>query len=67
MMRKYQPGRRIKSMNDLLAQDFVYWNDKITPRGWFMSWQIYMAQTAIEHGIIRIAKKKENVNGNTDE
>lgn len=60
MKRKYRPGPKVYSLNELMEQDFVYWRDKITPRGWFISWQIRMADEAIKRGNIRTAIKIES-------
>lgn len=60
--RRYRPGPKITSLNELVEQDFVYWRDKITPRGWFMSWQIQMAKRAIDLGRLRAAIKREDEN-----
>ncbi len=58
--RKYRRGGHILSLDELARQDFVYWNDKITPRGWFMSWKFRMAANAIgEHGAIYYAIRNE--------
>lgn len=43
----YIKGRRIQSLNDLLAQDFVIWKGKVYHKGWFSSWQIQFAMTEI--------------------
>lgn len=59
-MKKYRPGPKVHSLNELMEQDFVYWWDKITPKGWFSSWQLSMAQKAIDRGIIRTAVKIES-------
>ena len=58
--RKYRPGPKIHSLNELMEQDFVYWGYKIEPKSWFSKWQIQMAQTAIERGSIRQAVKAED-------
>lgn len=58
--RKYRPGPKIHSLNELMEQDFVYWWDKITPKGWFQRWQLCMAQKAIDRGSIRLALKTDN-------
>jgi hypothetical protein len=50
MPRKYSKGEPIKSLDELVAQEFVYWNNKITNKGWFLSWQINMALRAIRRG-----------------
>ena len=47
------------SLNELVEQEFVYFNDKITARGWFESWPIRTAKDAIKHGAIRAAIKIE--------
>jgi hypothetical protein len=59
--KKYSKGEPIKSLDELASQEFVYWRDKITHKGWFMSWQISMAQNAIQHGnvIFNAIKNKE--------
>lgn len=59
-MKKYRPGPKVTSLNELMEQDFVYWHDKITPKGWFCSWQLRMAQDAIKYGVIRLAIKIES-------
>jgi len=58
--RKYRKGERITSIDEMLEQEFVYWNDKITHNGWFGSWQLRMTKMAIERGIIYKAIKKES-------
>ncbi len=60
MKRKYRPGPKVHSLNELMEQDFVYWRNKVTPKGWFQSWQLHMAQEAINRGIIRQAIKIES-------
>jgi len=57
---KYRKGEKITSLDELVKQDFVYWNDKITHKGWFMSWQLHMTCNAINHGVIFYAIKKED-------
>lgn len=55
---RYRPGERIRSMDELAEQDFVYWGDKITPSGWFMNWNFGMALKAVKGGFIRYAVMK---------
>lgn len=55
--RKYKKGRRITSLNELAEQEFVYFYDKITHNGWFMSWQFRMAKTFIDRGVLYTAEK----------
>ena len=58
-MRKYRPGPKVTSLNELMEQEFVYWNKKITHHSWFCNWRIHMAEHAIKAGIIRLAIKNE--------
>lgn len=58
--RKYRPGPKITSLNELMEQDFVYWGNKITPKGWFQNWYLCMANRAIKNGSIRQAIKIES-------
>lgn len=65
--RKYKKGEIIKSLNEMMAQEFIYCGDKILHKGWFGSWQIRMAQTFIDRGFIFKAIKKETKAGVADE
>lgn len=58
--RRYRKGDRITSIDELLSQEFVYWNNKITHKGWFGSWQLRMTANAIKNGSIYKAIKKES-------
>lgn len=58
--RKYRPGPKITSLNELMEQDFVYWGNKITPKGWFQNWQLHMANMVVRAGYIRQAIKIES-------
>lgn len=49
-MKKYQKGKPIKSLDELVSQEFIYWNNKITHKGWFLSWQIGMTLNSIQSG-----------------
>jgi len=40
---KYRRGPIVTSLNELMEQKFVYWNDKITHHSWFCNWQLRMA------------------------
>lgn len=59
---KYRKGELILSLDELVQQEFVYWNNKITHRGWFMSWQLRMTMYALKSGVIYRAIKKEEDN-----
>ena len=60
-MKKYSKGEPIKSLDELVSQEFVYWNNKVTHKGWFLSWQLQMAHKAIFRGnvIFTAIKNKE--------
>lgn len=58
--KKFRKGFRIKSLNELVEQEFVYFNDKVTHRGWFESWPIRTAKEMIARGCIRAAIKIES-------
>lgn len=55
--RKFKKGSRIKSLNELMSQEFIYLGDKITHNGWFGCWQLNMAKTMIDRGMLFKANK----------
>lgn len=55
--RKYKKGKQIKSLDELSKQEFIYFFDKITHRGWFGSWQFRLAQRYINRGWLFKAEK----------
>lgn len=55
--RKYKRGERITSLDELSKQEFIYFFDKITHHGWFMSWQFSLAKRYIERGMLYYAVK----------
>lgn len=57
--RKYQKGEPITSLDELMEQEFIYWRDKITHRGWFLSWPLRLAHDAMSVGILFRAVSKE--------
>ena len=48
--RKYKKGEKIKSLDELISQEFVYFYDKITSVGWFGSWQLRWAKSMLDNG-----------------
>ena len=58
--RKYRPGRQIHTLDELVNQDLVYFGKKITPSGWFMSWQLRLTTDYLNRGWIRSAVKIED-------
>lgn len=54
--KKFRRGGHILSLDELGRQEYIYWGDKVTHCGWFLSWQFRMAKNAIgEHGCIYYA------------
>lgn len=49
---KYQKGERITSLDELMAQNFIYCFDKITHHGWFQSWHMGLADQYIKRGVL---------------
>jgi hypothetical protein len=58
--RKYRPGPKIHSLNELMEQSLVFWCTQIEPKAWFQNLQMHTAQQAINAGIIRQAIKAED-------
>lgn len=56
--RKYRKGKQIISLDELSKQEFVYFFDKITHCGWFMSWQLRLAKRYVERGYLFRAEKR---------
>lgn len=62
--RKYRVGEPVKSMDELIEQEFVYWHEKIYHRGWFMSWPLNMASKAVRRGeIFKSIHRGDETNG----
>lgn len=59
--RKYRKGAKITSLDELARQEFVYFSDKITHAGWFMSWQFRLTAMYIRRGCLYYAER-ENEN-----
>lgn len=57
--RKYRPGGRISSMDELIKQEFIYCNGKILHNSWVKSWPVRLASSYIEWGSLRYAVKNE--------
>lgn len=39
-MKKYIKGEPIKSLDELMKQEFIYFYDRLVNVGWFQNWQI---------------------------
>lgn len=56
--RKYRKGAKITSLDELAKQEFIYFGDKITHAGWFMSWQFRLAEMYIKRGWLYYAERE---------
>lgn len=54
-MRKYQKGYVIRSLDDLISHEFIYFQNKVYHHGWFASWHFRDCERYIRHGWIRAA------------
>jgi hypothetical protein len=61
-MSKYIKGEQIKNFNEFLKQEFIYHQQKLLHRGWFLSWNVMFAANQINNGNLyyAIKIKKEN-------
>lgn len=64
--RKYRPGAKITSLDELAEQDFIYCNGKILHNGWFVSWPFRLAMNYIKWGSLRHAVENEMEDENAD-
>lgn len=46
---KYMKGDCIRSLDDLVLQENIYWNGRIWNRKWFMNLQIQVLLSLIKH------------------
>lgn len=58
--KRFRKGGHVLSLDELARQEFVFWHDRLTHHGWFLSWQLRMTIMAIgEKGCIYYAIKEE--------
>lgn len=68
MKRKYRRGPKILSLDELVRQDVVFWCEKPTNKGWFLSWQLRMTANSIgPKGVIFYAMPANKSTRFTDE
>lgn len=53
MKRKYRPGPKVHSLNELMEQDFVYWGDKIEPKNGFRTGNSIWHNTSLTRGAFK--------------
>lgn len=61
--RKYRKGDPIRSVDELLKQEFVYFDDKIYHCGWVRSWQLNMVVRHMDNSRIFYAIRKGDNHG----
>ena len=62
-MKKYQKGKAITSLDEMIEQKFIYVYDKIYHIGWASSWSVHLAKNYIDRGIMfeaELIKKGKN-------
>ena len=63
----YKMGGRIRALDELARQEFVFFSSKNNPKlyhcGWFMSWQFSLAAQFINHGYLYYAVKEDDHDG----
>lgn len=64
-MKKYTPGQRITSADELLKQDIIYFVSggfcKPYHKGWFLSWPLRTVLYYLEKGVLYRADKVQEV------
>ena len=63
--RKYKKGEPIKSLDELMQQEFIYFQHKIYHYGWFGSWQGHCLKRLLDSGSFYKAIKKHNAKENS--
>lgn len=57
--RKFRPGGKIISLDEVARQEHIYFYDKIYHRGWFKSWQFGCMAAYLQQGVLRYAVREE--------
>lgn len=55
---KYMKGDCIRSLDDLVLQENIYWNGRIWNRKWLMNLQIQLLLSQIKHKALRYAVRR---------
>lgn len=58
---KYMEGDCIRSLDDLVLQDNIYWNGRIWNRKWFMNLQIQTLLSLIKHKVLKHAVRRDGI------
>ncbi len=60
--RKFKPGDKIVSLDEVARQEHIYFYDKIYHQGWFWSWQFGWVEAQLRQGTLRYAIREEEQN-----
>lgn len=58
-MKKYEPGKKIQTLDELAEQEFVICVGKVYHRGWFVSWPLRQCKALLDRGLLYTAKREE--------
>ena len=60
---KYAKGEPIRSLDELMAQELICFDNKIYHRGWFLSWQLLYAKRIIDaERVFKVTKQEATTN-----
>lgn len=57
--KKYHKGQPIRSLDELWAQDLVFFHHKVVSHGWFQNWSFRYASQQIFFGRIFCTEKED--------
>ncbi len=61
MSKNYEIGNNIKSLDELIKQEFIFFNNKLYNKGWFKGWQLnYVASLIAANKIFKAIRKGED-------
>ena len=58
---QYMEGDCIRSLDDLVLQENIYWNGRIWNRKWFMNLQIQLLLSLIKHKALQYAVRRDGI------
>lgn len=61
--RKFKPGGKIVSLDEMACQEHIYFYGKIYHRGWFGSWRFWWVAQQMQRGSFRYAIREGEQNG----
>ena len=64
---KYVKGERIKSLDELMQQDLIYFHERVCNIGWFQNWQLRFTRACMDRGCVYKAVIREPEKQETEE